>query len=102
MHLRKSKADLLYENLVHNNQTETDAMIDFLRKESYALIVFRMLIDQCVDDDAYNSRFQLLKKHAEYIRRNKLLLIQNQFGLLEFHKKDYLNRFIKDIEKEQR
>ena len=71
MHLKKSKADLLYKNLLLHNQIKSDTMIEFLRKESYALIVFKMLIDQCVDDAAYESRFPLLKKHSDHIRRNK-------------------------------
>ena len=96
----KSKADLLYEEL-HKKSDKEDAMIDFLRKEAHALIVFKLLLDQCVDDNAYNDRLPLLLYHANNIRHNKLLLLGKQINLWELTKKDYFKRIIKDIEEQR-
>lgn len=96
----KSKADLFYEEL-HKKSYKADTMIDFLRKEAHALIVFKLLLDQCVDDNAYNNRLHLLLYHADNIRNSKLLLLGKQIHFWELTKKDYFKRIIKDI-KEQR
>lgn len=98
--MSKSKADLLYEE-IYTNPDKADAMIDFLRKEAHALIVFKLLLDQCVDDDAYNHRLHLLLYHADNIRRAKLLLIGRQIHFWELTKKDYFKRIIQDIEKKR-
>ena len=98
--MSKSKADLLYEE-IYTKSNKADAMIDFLRKEAHALIVFKLLLDQCVDDNAYIHRLHLLLYHADNIRRVKLLLIGKQIHFWELTKKDYFKRIIKDIEEQR-
>lgn len=96
MNLKKSKTDLYYKELL--KKQDVDRIIEFIKKETDALIELEHLIGQCIDDRSYDYNFLLLQKIVSKIRTPKLTLLENKFGYFDSTKKKYFKKLLEDIE----
>lgn len=95
MNLIKSKADQVYRHLI---QTSLDAtlIISFFRNELNASIQLEQLLRQCNDDIRYRYNLPLMKQEIDNIRTNKLHLVKEKFGWLDYKEKYYYEKLMKD------
>lgn len=95
MNLIKSKADQIYRRLI---QTSLDAklIISFFKNELNSVIQLEQLLRQCNDDKSYEYNLPLMKQEIDNIRTNKLHLVKEKFGWLDYKEKYYFERLIKD------
>ena len=95
MNLIKSKADQVYRNLI---QTSLDAklIISFFKNELNASIQLEHLLRQCNNDQSYEYNLPLMKQEIDNIRTNKLHLVKEKFGWLDYKAKYYYEKLMRD------
>lgn len=97
--LKKSKADLYYQQIKNNpDRLTTEHVEEFLNQEATNVILLKTLIDQCTDDTSYNSNLPLMSQCIQHIRTSKLFNVKEQFGFFEFKKKKYFDKLLKNLE----
>lgn len=96
---KKSKADFIYEDIRSKDGHIIEQLIEeFLNHEAKSVIIVKSLLDQCLNDELYNSKFSLMSQYIPNIRVDKLLNVKEQFGFFEFKKRKYFNKLLKDLE----
>jgi hypothetical protein len=90
----KSNPDSEYARLL--GDPDKSKAVQFLGDEASSIIRLKCMIDNCNSDIEYKAMLPLMLELTEHIRSYVFKNLANRYGILEWRKRRYVERLIKD------
>ena len=88
--------DREYARLLHD--PDKSKAVRFLSQEAAYFISIKCMIDNCNSDADYERLFPSMVEVSSHIRRNIFKSLKDQYSILEWKKRKYLNKLFKSLE----